>query len=78
VTIPWDERLPLSPPVAGDAAAPAAARAPWVGAVPPTPPPASRAPARRARGGGIAWMVMAGVVVALALVTAAYLVTSAT
>ena len=76
MTIPWDERLPASPPVTGGAAAPST-HAPWVGAVPPTPPPTVRTPARRARG-GVVWMVMAGVVVALALLTALYLVSSTT
>ena len=52
----------------------------WIGANPPTPPPV--APPRSAVGprparAGLVWMVMAGVVVALALLTAAYLVTGA-
>jgi hypothetical protein len=76
VTIPWDDRLPTNPPVAGDVARPGVS-APWIGADPPTPPPVSRVPVHRARGGQV-WMVMAGVVVALALLTAVYLVTSAT
>ena len=76
MTIPWDDRLPASPPTAGGSPRPAGP-APWVGAVPPTPPPVARTPSHRARGGTV-WMVMAGVVVALALVTALYLVTSAT
>ena len=47
----------------------------WIGAVPPTPPPAP--PHRAHRSSGQVWMVMAGVVLALALLTAFYLVTSA-
>ena len=75
MSIPWDDHLPPGPPVRGDHAASNPAPA-WIGAVPPTPPPVSPRGARRSS--GQVWMVMAGVVVALALVTALLLVTSAT
>lgn len=71
----WDDRLPPSPPIAGVQ--------PWIGAVPPTPPPEIRprtvrrpSPGAGARhpGDGRIWLVMAAVAVALALVTAGCLI----
>jgi len=89
VTIPWDDHLPPGPPVVPDAPN---ARVGSVPPTPPPTrgvPAGRRASARQAsqaigpprraadRRGGQVWMVMAGAVVALALLAAVVLVTSA-
>ncbi len=71
MTTPWENQPGPTPPVG-----PPERLAPGLRADPPTPPPHRPVANTRVRSSGRGWLVLAGLSVALALVTAGYLVTS--